>query len=70
MSVTVLPQTNSSAGRGTKFKVTAVMMTRRWVGGGSLVGDAGLVLKAQMVLPDWSKSTRPVSEWARFGTRT
>ena len=38
VSVTVLPQTNSSAGRGTKFKVTAIMMTRRWVGGGSLLG--------------------------------
>lgn len=29
VSVTVLPQTNTSAGRGLKFKVSAVMMTRQ-----------------------------------------
>lgn len=29
ISVTVLPQTNFSAGRGNKFKITAVMMTRQ-----------------------------------------
>ena len=28
MAVTVLPQTNATSGRGTKFKVSAVMMTR------------------------------------------
>ena len=29
VSVTVLPQTNTTMGRGHKFKVTAVMMTRK-----------------------------------------
>ena len=38
--------------------------------GGQPPRDAGLVLTAQVGLPDWSKSMRPVSEWARFGTRT